>query len=196
MKYEMLHVTPPMGPQDVLKKASGDLVDKEGYVDVDKNTLQHLKYPNVFGIGDCTNLPTSKTAAAVGKQKSRILTLQNRECTSNHLINIRFPIVTILAAECGILAHNLVEVMNNKNPDFSYDGYTSCPLVTSYNTCILAEFDYTGKPLETFPMEQSFESKAMFYLKKNLMPHIYWQMMKGRWDGPAGVRKLMHLGGK
>jgi NADH dehydrogenase FAD-containing subunit len=83
MKYEMLHVTPPMGPQDVLKKASGDIVDKEGYVDVDKNTLQHLKYPNVFGIGDCTNLPTSKTAAAVGKQKSRILTLQYRKCTSN-----------------------------------------------------------------------------------------------------------------
>lgn len=35
--------------------------------DVDKETLQHKKYPNIFGIGDCTNLPTSKTAAAVGK---------------------------------------------------------------------------------------------------------------------------------
>jgi sulfide:quinone oxidoreductase len=36
-------------------------------VDCNKLTLQHNKYPNVFGIGDCTSLPTSKTAAAAGK---------------------------------------------------------------------------------------------------------------------------------
>ena len=36
-----------------------------------------------------------------------------------------------------------------------YDGYTSCPLVTGYNKLILAEFDYNGNPLETFPFDQS-----------------------------------------
>lgn len=61
----MLHVTPPMGPPDVL--INSPVSDAIGWVDVDKETLQHKKYPNVFGIGDCTNLPTSKTAAAVGK---------------------------------------------------------------------------------------------------------------------------------
>lgn len=61
----MLHVTPPMSAPDVLKKSP--VVDDAGWVDVDKETLQHKKYSNVFGIGDCTNLPTSKTAAAVGK---------------------------------------------------------------------------------------------------------------------------------
>ena len=61
-----MHVTPPMGPMDFLKESP--LSDAVGWVDVDKNTLQHKKYPNVFGIGDCTNVPTSKTAAAVAGQ--------------------------------------------------------------------------------------------------------------------------------
>lgn len=61
----MLHVTPPMGPPAVL--INSPVSDENGWVDVDKETLQHKKYPNVFAIGDCTNLPTSKTAAAVGK---------------------------------------------------------------------------------------------------------------------------------
>lgn len=60
----MLHVTPPMGPTEVVKSCL--LADDGGWIDVDKETLQHKKYPNVFGIGDCTNLPTAKTAAAVG----------------------------------------------------------------------------------------------------------------------------------
>lgn len=35
-----------------------------------------------------------------------------------------------------------------------YDGYTSCPLVTGHSKLILAEFDYNGNPLETFPFDQ------------------------------------------
>ncbi|XP_044294763.1 sulfide:quinone oxidoreductase, mitochondrial isoform X2 [Varanus komodoensis] len=65
-QYEMLHVTPPMGPPDVL--LNSPVSDAAGWVDVNKGTLQHNKYPNVFGIGDCTNLPTSKTAAAIAGQ--------------------------------------------------------------------------------------------------------------------------------
>ncbi|NWZ43316.1 SQOR protein, partial [Brachypodius atriceps] len=67
-QYEMLHVTPPMGPPAVL--INSPVSDENGWVDVDKETLQHKKYPNVFGIGDCTNLPTSKTAAAVAAQSA------------------------------------------------------------------------------------------------------------------------------
>jgi sulfide:quinone oxidoreductase len=45
--------------------AKSPLADANGFVDVVKETLQHKKFPNVFAIGDCTNLPTSKTAAAI-----------------------------------------------------------------------------------------------------------------------------------
>lgn len=68
LKYEMLHVTPPMGPSSVVK--GSPLADEAGWLDLNKETLQHTRYPNVFGIGDCTSLPTAKTAAAVGKQWS------------------------------------------------------------------------------------------------------------------------------
>lgn len=64
-QYEMLHVTPPMGPSLAIK--GGPLADEVGWLDVDRDTLQHKRYPNVFGIGDCTNLPTVRTAAAVGE---------------------------------------------------------------------------------------------------------------------------------
>ena len=56
-----------MSAPDVLKNAPSSLVDGAGFLNINKHTLQHVNYPNVFGIGDCTNLPTSKTAAAVGK---------------------------------------------------------------------------------------------------------------------------------
>lgn len=47
--------------------ASPALINEAGFVDVNKATLQHNRYKNVFAIGDCSSLPTSKTAAAVGK---------------------------------------------------------------------------------------------------------------------------------
>jgi sulfide:quinone oxidoreductase len=37
-------------------------------VSVHKHTLQHVKFPNVFSLGDCSSLPTSRTGAAVRKQ--------------------------------------------------------------------------------------------------------------------------------
>ncbi|XP_042731517.1 sulfide:quinone oxidoreductase, mitochondrial isoform X1 [Lagopus leucura] len=161
-EYEMLHVTPPMGPPDVL--INSPVSDEIGWVDVNKDTLQHKKYPNIFGIGDCTNLPTSRTAAAV-------------------------------AAQSGVLDKTISLVMKNQSPTKKYDGYTSCPLVTSYNKVILAEFDYNAQPLETFPIDQSKQRTTMYHMKADMMPFLYWNaLLKGYWGGPAPIRKLMHLG--
>ncbi len=66
VKYDMIHVTPPMGPPDFI--ARSPLANKAGWVDVDKYTLQHIQYPNVFALGDASSLPTSKTGAAIRKQ--------------------------------------------------------------------------------------------------------------------------------
>jgi sulfide:quinone oxidoreductase len=66
ISYEMLHVTPPMSPPAFI--ASSPLADKAGWVEVDKETLQHVRFPNVFALGDCSSLPTSKTGAAIRKQ--------------------------------------------------------------------------------------------------------------------------------
>ena len=65
-QYDFIHVTPPMSAPDVLKNTPCSIVDQTGFLDVSRHTLQHVKYPNIFGLGDCTNIPTAKTAAAVG----------------------------------------------------------------------------------------------------------------------------------
>jgi sulfide:quinone oxidoreductase len=65
-KYDLLHVSPPMGALDAMKQSP--LADAGGWIEVDKHTLQHVRHPNVFSLGDASNLPTSKTAAAVRAQ--------------------------------------------------------------------------------------------------------------------------------
>ncbi|MCF6156305.1 MAG: NAD(P)/FAD-dependent oxidoreductase [Candidatus Brocadia sp.] len=66
MKYDMIHITPPMSAPDFLKNSP--LASENGWVDVHKDTLQHNRFENIFAIGDCSSLPTSKTAAAIRKQ--------------------------------------------------------------------------------------------------------------------------------
>ena len=65
-KYDMIHVTPPMSSPDFIKNSP--LAASTGWVEVNKETTQHVKYSNVFALGDCSNLPTSKTGAAIRKQ--------------------------------------------------------------------------------------------------------------------------------
>lgn len=66
LQYDMIHVTPPMSAPDFVKRSP--LANADGWVDVDKYTLQHKKYENIFSLGDASSLPTSKTGAAVRKQ--------------------------------------------------------------------------------------------------------------------------------
>ncbi len=66
VRYDFLHVTPPMGPPSFV--ADSGLGNADGWVDVDQHTLQHVRYPNVFSLGDASSLPTSKTGAAVRKE--------------------------------------------------------------------------------------------------------------------------------
>jgi len=66
VRYDMIHVTPPMGSPDFVKSSA--LANADGWVEVDKFTLRHPRFPNVFSLGDASNLPTSKTGAAIRKQ--------------------------------------------------------------------------------------------------------------------------------
>ncbi len=64
--YDLLHAVPPQRPPAFVRDSV--LADGDGWVDVDPATMQHRHYANVFGLGDATNVPTSKTAAAVRAQ--------------------------------------------------------------------------------------------------------------------------------
>lgn len=148
IKYDMLHVTPKMGPPDFVRNSL--LSGEGGWADVDKYTTQHVRFPNVFALGDVSNLPTSKTGAAIRKQAP-----------------------TTVA--------NILSLIDGKPLEAKYDGYTSCPLVTSYNSMVLAEFDYEKNPQESFPFDQSKERFSMMMLKKYGLPNLYWHgMLRGR----------------
>ncbi len=64
--FDLLHVVPPQTALDFLKQSP--LANADGWVEVDQHNLQHVRYPEVFGVGDCTSTPNAKTAAAARKQ--------------------------------------------------------------------------------------------------------------------------------
>uniref|UniRef100_A0A158P713 Sulfide:quinone oxidoreductase, mitochondrial n=1 Tax=Angiostrongylus cantonensis TaxID=6313 RepID=A0A158P713_ANGCA len=89
---------------------------------------------------------------------------------------------------------NLKAVLEGQEPPATYDGYASCPLVIDKRRAILAEFSSQGR-METTPLDQSIPRHHPFLMKRYLMPFLYWRfLVKGRWNGPATVRKILHLG--
>jgi sulfide:quinone oxidoreductase len=83
--------------------------------------------------------------------------------------------------QAPVLVANLLSVMAGKSPVAQYNGYSSCPIVTGYGKLVMAEFDYTNTPTETFPFDQSKERWSMFALKRYLLPWLYWnQILPGR----------------
>ena len=69
MKFDICHSVPPQSAPDFIKNSPLTYANNPyGYVEVNKNTLQHSRYANVFALGDCTNAPCSKTGAAIRKQ--------------------------------------------------------------------------------------------------------------------------------
>lgn len=65
-EFDMLHVCPPQTAPDFIRNSP--LVDAAGWVDVDKETLQHTQFKNIWSLGDVSNTPNAKTMAAARKQ--------------------------------------------------------------------------------------------------------------------------------
>ena len=82
--------------------------------------------------------------------------------------------------QAPVVVKNLISAMHGKRLVATYDGYTSCPLVTGYGRLVLAEFDNEGQPQETFPIDQSKERYSMYLLKAYGLPRLYWDgMLRG-----------------
>ncbi|GIV25524.1 MAG: pyridine nucleotide-disulfide oxidoreductase [Bacteroidia bacterium] len=157
--FEMLHVVPPQSAPDFIKRSPLSVPNNPlGWVDVNPYTLQHVRYPNIFSLGDAANLPTSKTGAAIRKQVKVL--------AENLLYALRSRTLDL-----GEKAHR-------------YNGYSACPIITGYGKLILAEFDYDLVPQETFPFDQSKERYSMWLLKREVLPRMYWwAILRGRMQG-------------
>jgi len=67
--WDFIHVVPPMSAVPAVRNS--DLADQstyKGYLEVDKYSMQHTRYANVFGLGDTVGTPIGKTAASVKSQ--------------------------------------------------------------------------------------------------------------------------------
>jgi sulfide:quinone oxidoreductase len=64
--FEMLHVVPPQVAPQVIRESP--LAGDTGFIEVDPETLRHVRHANVFGLGDACSAPNAKTAAAARKQ--------------------------------------------------------------------------------------------------------------------------------
>ncbi|KAG0004684.1 hypothetical protein BGZ79_008432 [Entomortierella chlamydospora] len=158
LPYDFLHVTPPMGAPDFIK--GSPLANGDGWVDIDKETLRHNKFSNVYALGDCSSLPTSKTAAAITAQSAVL---------KNNLLGDIFGDKQVAKYDgytsCPLITGSETLIL----AEFS---------------------GYSGQPQETFPFDQSKERYSTYLLTKEIIPEIYWKyMMKGNWDGPAKFRK-------
>ncbi|MDQ7044951.1 MAG: FAD/NAD(P)-binding oxidoreductase [Sulfurimonas sp.] len=64
--YDFIHITPDaVAPREV---AESDIGSAKGWVPVNKETLQHVKFDNVFAIGDIAQVPMGKTGGSIRKQ--------------------------------------------------------------------------------------------------------------------------------
>lgn len=64
--FDLLHVVPPQVSPDFIRQSP--LADAAGWCEVNPHSLQHLRYPHIFGLGDVCGTTNAKTAAAVRKQ--------------------------------------------------------------------------------------------------------------------------------
>jgi len=149
--FNFLHTAPPQSAPDFIKNSQlSKKDDPYGFVEVDKHTLQHPRYHNVFALGDVAGTPNAKTGAAVRKQ-------------------------------APVLVENLVRFLEHKKAEASYNGYSSCPIVTGYGKMLLAEFDYDNNAAPSLPVNTSKPRWDMWILKKYILPWFYWhRMLKGR----------------
>lgn len=150
MNYDFLHVTPLMSPPSFIKNSN--LANPMGFVNVNKETCQHIEYSNIFSLGDCSGLPTSKTAAAISSQSpvlvsNLISTMDNKQPSAKYNGYSSCPLT--VGDDKLILA------------EFDYDlkPTPTFPMIDQ------------SKPYSIF-----------FYMKKYLFPLLYWKgLIKGYW---------------
>ena len=151
VEFDFLHVCPPQIAPDFVRNSS--LANEAGWVDVDQHTLQHVVFENVFSLGDAGSTPNAKTAAAVRQQ-------------------------------APVVAENLLAHLADQPLVHTYNGYGSCPLTVEHGKIVLAEFGYQAKLLPSLPkwiINGDKPSRLSWFLKKSMLPPIYFDLMlKGR----------------
>jgi len=100
IKFDMCHAVPPQSAPDFIRSSPlADVNNPFGFVEVNKATLQHSRFANIFSLGDCINAPAKKTGAAIRKQAPVVVDnvlsiLNNRPLTAEYTGYSACPIPT------------------------------------------------------------------------------------------------------
>ncbi|TSE19922.1 Sulfide-quinone reductase [Tepidimonas alkaliphilus] len=155
MQWDFIHVVPPMRAPEVVRNSPLPWQDgpfaRESWLEVDRETLRHKRYANVFGVGDIAGVPKGKTAASVKWQ-------------------------------VPVAVDHLIGDITGKPSSETYNGYTSCPLITRLGRAMLIEFDYHDNLYQSFPgfiapLEELWVSWVM---KTMALKPTYLSMLRGR----------------
>jgi len=116
MPYDFIHISPPTAAVDAVANSplGWQKGTAKGWLEVDRETLQHRRYKNVFGIGDVCGIPVGKTGGSARHQGPIVV---------GNLISV---------------------MEKKEELSLKFDGYTVCPLKVSYGKIIMAEFNYDG----------------------------------------------------
>ena len=93
-------------------------------------------------------------------------------------------------SQAPVVVHNIKKLSEGKSLNAKYDGYSSCPLFMGAKLLMLAEFDYDGKPMETFSKKQDSPWMSLYFMTKEMFPRVYFNLMpKGQWYGHHAIKK-------
>lgn len=150
--YDMAHIVPPQSAPDWIKASPlADPDNPMGYVQIDKNTMVHDRYPNVFSLGDAGSSPNSKTGAAIRAQapvvaENLLATMKGKALTGSYDGYASCPLTT--ARNKMLLAEF----------DYSMKPAPSIPVIDTKK-----------------------ERYDMWLLKRYGLPFLYWNLMlKGK----------------
>lgn len=96
-EFDFIHITPPMvAAEEIAKSPVGS---SKGWVPVNKETLQHIKYPNIFALGDIAAVPMGKTGGSARKQykvvvDNLIAAMEGKELTAKYAGYTVCPLIT------------------------------------------------------------------------------------------------------
>ncbi|MFW5680180.1 MAG: NAD(P)/FAD-dependent oxidoreductase [Pseudomonadota bacterium] len=155
LDYDYITIVPPMRAIAAVRNSPlpwpSGAWGAEGWLEVDKHSMRHTRYPNVFAVGDVAGVPKGKTAASVKWQ-------------------------------APVAVDHLVADIEGTLSEASFNGYTSCPLITRIGRAMLVEFDYDNNLTPSFPgvvapLEELWLSWVM---KETALKPTYLAMLRGQ----------------
>lgn len=152
LAYDVLNAVPPQSAPDWLKSTTlPNPGDAGGFVEVDRHPLRHLRYPNVWSLGDAAGTTNSKSGGSLRKQ-AKVLAKNLVAARKGKPLKAKYNGYSV----CPFTVSRDTVVFAEF--DDRYRPMPTIPRVPTWN-----------------------ESKLSWVVDRDLFPRIYWNLiLKGR----------------